>query len=705
MNKEQLSFTDNINNNISNEINNLRKEYKSNINNLLNNGLIINKECENIHNLNLIKQKDDIQMSISNYIKPNYFEIIDVNKMDNKFYETEFYKFFYSLKSQSNIDKNLLKEINNYLEKNKFNFKIYKLFLNSLNQSISKKTYLENISNSSLFILKSFTNLVSLTNIMNNIIESIKDYLIIKTNRDALSIFEEIVKIGEKSVFNNIFMCSLLSKNKIFQNILIWKNSIFISIISLLFKTTKEYDENNKIELKNDNHKNYLELIGLHKHLIDYNKFSEKKKIYINSKLSNEIIYNTIKIYLSHFGNYNFILENPLDINEIIFSDLHIDNQEMINYFIKSYSVFIHSIKNDNYDRKIKILKEKISLIKTNKNEIIEKKYSCNIESNKSKYIILKYSSKFLPTKDNLNLMHLNKDLSIMYREIYKNLLSPKNDKQISLEKRLNIWRSCLKYKTYSSVFDYNQLLLEINKKETIERNKNLMEQMMKDLKRTKCKDKESLGAIFNILRCLAYSNDNVNYYQGLNFICLFLYELTKNEEETFTLINNLICFTAFGDILENNFKKLDIYCNILEKLIYLFLPRIYSLFNDNQIKLIYFINPYLFTLFTNVYASLPENNLKFMFYVWDNFLLNWWKSVFEILLAIFKSLENKLLSLNGDEILAFLGNDLWKNEIFYDENFEAFLETKKKFKLDNELIDLIMEEQNIEKSINKTNI
>ena len=40
------------------------------------------------------------------------------------------------------------------------------------------------------------------------------------------------------------------------------------------------------------------------------------------------------------------------------------------------------------------------------------------------------------------------------------------------------------------------------------------------------------------------------------------------NEEETFTLINNLICFTAFGDILENNFKKLDIYCNILEKLI-----------------------------------------------------------------------------------------------------------------------------------------
>ena len=203
----------------------------------------------------------------------------------------------------------------------------------------------------------------------------------------------------------------------------------------------------------------------------------------------------------------------------------------------------------------------------------------------------------------------------------------------------------------------------------------------MKDLKRTHCKNKESLGPIFNILRCLAYSNDNVNYYQGLNLICLFLYELTYNEEETFTLINNLHCFTPFGDVIENKFQKIDLYCDIIEKLIYLFLPRIFILFQQNQIRVIYFINSYLFTLFTNVYASLPENNMKFMFYVWDNFLTKGWNSIFEIILTIFKCLEKHLLTLNNDDILGFLGNNMRKNEIFLDANFDQFLQTKKKYK------------------------
>jgi ABC-type multidrug transport system fused ATPase/permease subunit len=60
-------------------------------------------------------------------------------------------------------------------------------------------------------------------------------------------------------------------------------------------------------------------------------------------------------------------------------------------------------------------------------------------------------------------------------------------------------------------------------------------------------------------------------------------------------------------------------------------------------------------------------------------FLLNGWKSIFEIILAVFKCLEKKLLSLNEEDILSFLGNNMWKNEIFYDDNFEEFLEIKKK--------------------------
>ena len=697
--KDDLNKSINNNNQIINKINDLKKSISKETINLLDNNLILDQKFKSNPNQDVIKNSNNIIMN-NNNLNNNNFEIINIEEIN---YEEKFENFFLLLKSQTNIDKNLLKDINDLFQKNKFNFEFYILFLRTFKRTLSTKLNSENDFYDSLFIMKSFSNLVCLTNIMNNIIETIKEYLILKENRNAFLIFEAIVKFGENCVFNNTYMCSLLSKNKIFQNIIIWKNSIFNAIISQINILIKEYDQNkydiNKINYENKN-KNLFELSGLNKYIYNYNKFSEDKIKFINHKLLNDITYNTVKIYLDHFGNYNFILDNPSDINEIIFSDLHIDNQAMINFFIKYYSVAIHSIKKDKSENKDKKTKEKILLIKNRKDDIIQQKYNCNYISNESKYIIIKYVSKFLTPKENINLLHLNKNL-LLNPIIYKNILRPKkNKKEISIPNRLQIWKACLKYKTYSTVFNYTQLISEINKKEAIESNKNIMEQIMKDLKRTHCKNKESLGPIFNILRCLAYSNDNVNYYQGLNLICLFLYELTFNEEETFTLINNLHCFTPFGDVIENKFQKIDLYCDIIEKLIYLFLPRIFSLFKQNQIRVIYFINSYLFTLFTNVYSSLPENNMKFMFYVWDNFLTKGWNSIFEIILTIFKCLEKHLLTLNNEDVLGFLGNNMWKNEIFYDANFEQFLETKKKFKIDFGLIKLISEEINMEKNI-----
>ena len=697
--KDDLNKSINNNNQTINKISDLKKSISKETINLLDNNLILDQKFKSNPNQEVIKNNNNIIMN-NNNLNNNNFEIINIEEIN---YEEKFENFFLLLKSQTNIDKNLLKDINDLFQKNKFNFEFYILFLRTFKRTLSTKLNSENDFYDSLFIMKSFSNLVCLTNIMNNIIETIKEYLILKENRNAFLIFEAIVKFGENCVFNNTYMCSLLSKNKIFQNIIIWKNSIFNAIISQINILIKEYDQNkydiNKANYENKN-KNLLEISGLNKYIYNYNKFSEDKIKFINHKLLNEITYNTVKIYLDHFGNYNFILDNPSDINEIIFSDLHIDNQAMINFFIKYYSVAIHSIKKDKSENKDKKIKEKILLIKNRKDDIIQQKYNCNYTSNEAKYLIIKCVSKFLTPKENINLLHLNKNL-LLNPIIYKNILRPKkNKKEISIPNRLQIWKACLKYKTYSTVFNYTQLISEINKKEAIESNKNIMEQIMKDLKRTHCKNKESLGPIFNILRCLAYSNDNVNYYQGLNLICLFLYELTFNEEETFTLINNLHCFTPFGDVIENKFQKIDLYCDIIEKLIYLFLPRIFSLFKQNQIRVIYFINSYLFTLFTNVYSSLPENNMKFMFYVWDNFLTKGWNSIFEIILTIFKCLEKHLLSLNNEDVLGFLGNNMWKNEIFYDANFEQFLETKKKFKIDFGLIKLISEEINIEKNI-----
>ena len=674
-----------------------------------------NNNINNSKNDFYFKKVEDYEMIIYNRINDNF---LNNNVFNNKNYSSKIELFFSELKSEKSIDNNLLKDINDIIKKNKSNNLFYELFFSLYNESI-KKTNLEQKYISSLFIFKSFSNLVCLTNIINYIIEDIKDKLLSKENKGYYFIFDQIISIGENSVFDNTFMCSLLNKNKIFKNIFIWKNSIFHKIIILLNNIVKELlqeEEGNSINIKDlkknlikialkvksninlFNNKNNIELAGLNKYIEYYDQLIVEQKEYINEKYSNEILHEVIKSYLKHMGNYNYILEKPSEINDIILNDFNIDNKQLIEFYIKYYRVCTNTNKKERpkniYSFKNPKIKEKIFLIKNYKYKIINKKYPCNLSLKGSKYIILKNISKYLDSNDNLKLMHLNKGLININKEFYKNLLK---DKNISNKKRISVWKSYLKCKTYSSVFNYNELLSQTNQKETINDNKKINEQIIKDLKRTKVRQKETPASLFKILRCFAYSNNNINYYQGMNLISLFLFELTGNDEDTFLILNNLIYFTQFGDIIENNFQKLKLYYYIIERLIYIYLPRIYSHFKDNQVKVIYFINPYFLTLFTNIYSNLPDNELSFLLYVWDHFILNGWISVFEIFLAIFKYIEKKILSLKGDEILTFLANDLSKNELFLNKNFKEFCELKKMFKLSYEIINLIGEEFSIE--------
>ena len=226
--KDDLNKSINNNNQIINKISDLKKSISKENINLLDNNLILDQKFKSNPNQDVIKNSNNIIMN-NNNLNNNNFEIINIEEIN---YEEKYENFFLLLKSQTNIDKNLLKDINDLFQKNKFNFEFYILFLRTFKRTLSTKLNSENDFYDSLFIMKSFSNLVCLTNIMNNIIETIKEYLILKENRNAFLIFEAIVKFGENCVFNNTYMCSLLSKNKIFQNIIIWKNSIFNAIIS-----------------------------------------------------------------------------------------------------------------------------------------------------------------------------------------------------------------------------------------------------------------------------------------------------------------------------------------------------------------------------------------------------------------------------------------------------------------------------------------
>ena len=163
--------------------------------------------------------------------------------------------------------------------------------------------------NKTLYEFKIFSNLVYLTNVMNLILEQLKDNLLSnKLNQDyfdSYKLLDKIICIGEKSVNEDTYMCALLSNNKIFKNKNIWINCIRNKIIILLNELcTKEYLSKSKdtvfhsgelyhknLESKKNNgilsklggliigrEKNLIELCGFKYYLQYYNILSSEQK-------------------------------------------------------------------------------------------------------------------------------------------------------------------------------------------------------------------------------------------------------------------------------------------------------------------------------------------------------------------------------------------------------------------------------------------
>ena len=229
---------------------------------------------------------------------------------------------------------------------------------------------------------------------------------------------------------------------------------------------------------------------------------------------------------------------------------------------------------------------------------------------------------------------------------------------------------------------------------------------IMVDIKRTKFKAKNDEGQniLCNLLRCLFYNKikdiGNFNYCQGMNFITALFYDIINNEEETFHLLKSFFINGKYGIIFQNKLSKLKDYFTILEKLIFLYLPKIHHKLIGNQIQVSIFSSPYFVTLFTNIYYFHPDNASKFLLHSLDDFILEGWSSVFSTAICVLKYFEKKILSLNGEELIKFIVNDIVKSDLFNDENYLTFYKLKKQFWINSELLESLEEENKIEKEI-----
>ena len=632
------------------------------------------------------------------------------NELSNS---SEFFKIICSKNIIQGEQKN---NIMNILEKNKKNINCYINFCDKfldVNESKSQD----------IFEFQSFTNFAYFSNLLKNIIENISDDLL-SNNIISYLLCDKIICIGEKCVYEDTYMCRLLSsENSIFQKEIIWKNSIKNKLINLFdVICEKEYNKDKEdpnyikktfgkfgkiMKVMNINPKekdkdknNLVEYYELDNNIKTYKKLSSSKIKYINNNYGQILLHELIKCYIRHMINYDFLSHNNnqilvQDIINNILNDFDINDNNNTRFFNLYFSSNIYSVKKPNINPKEKLRKKILNPMN-------------NYEKDKFNIFIIKKASKFLDIKNKINLMNLSKKYMSINKYIIKKIL--KNDYEFNSNKRIHIWKIILNYNQSFKKYNYKNLLNEVNKIPFNEKEGNDF-LIMADIKRTKFKEKQNNGqnVLCNLLRCLVYNNkgstqtdddDSIIYCQGMNFIAALFFDIVRNEEETFHLLKCFFINGKFGSIFKDRLSKLKDYFVILEKMIYLFLPKIYNKLLVNQIQVSFFASPYFVTIFSNIYYYQQDKSNKFLLNSLDDFILNGWCSVFSTFITILKHFEKKILSLNGEELIKFLVNDMGKNELFTDDNFSVFYKLKKQNWISSELLECLEEEIKIEKDI-----
>jgi hypothetical protein len=680
-------------------------------------------DINSIEEIIMPKKKEEIEGIDIVYMELNKELLENVKKEDDKNLINDLSgisKFFKILRTKEIIQTSQKNDIVNTLEKHKKDIDYYLKFCDLYLES--NESEIKNILE-----FQSFTNLAYFSNLLKSIIENISDNLL-SNDINAYNLFDKIICIGEKSMYENTYMCSLLSsESPIFQKEIIWKNGIKNKLLYIydglckkeFYSTTKEsktlknlnaikkgFGAFGKLFMMKGNskekiqEKNIIETYELDKNIKVYKQLEPLKIKNICNNYGQIVLHEIIKCYIRHMINYNYLNykdDNDSHVQEIIFfilNDFSLIDMYNTKFFNLYYASSIYTIKKPQ-----KIKKEKIRKNNPLGNALNGKEMN-NI-------FIITNTSKYLDVKEKIQLMNLSKKYLDVNKYIFGQIL--RGDDNFNSKKRIGIWKILLGYKNSFQNCNYKTILDKISKTPFDEKNKSNYVIMM-DIRRTKFKamDNDGQTILCNLLRCLFEDDENkgknenekISYCQGMNFIAGLLYDIVQNEEETFHLLKSFILNDKYGIIFKNKLEILKVYFVILEKLIFLFLPKLYHKLKDNSIQIDYFASPYFVTLFTNVYFFHPENANKFLLHSLDNFILEGWSSVFSTVICILKYFEKKILNLNGEILVKFIINEICKSDLFIDSNYDIFQKLLKENWINDDLLKCIEEEIKTERKI-----
>ena len=584
-----------------------------------------------------------------------------------------------------------------------------------------------------------FGNILSTILLMNNL-----------DKKDLLNIIINIIYYGQRVYYlipnaenKKIFLCGFLNKIPLFKCINFWESNIKYKLAFRLEKLSRDIDEkfeninktnkkhNNTNHINNEysNNSNYYDTgMNIYEELnttddsVDSFK-NYKKNIYsknknkeiknndtnllisiidyeesfeeLNDELKNEYlkkaynIFNSIIIeYLPAFVNYNFGLNNSLDLLVKICNEFSMSN-DMINYYAIylnncAYSVKQYS-KNSFYDLKNKIEDIRIVRKLNSSKKLYQNNSNNNLESNQKilndteKMIIIKKVSRFLPDKDKINILKLNKKFSSkLNKKIYKEILNRK-DAQIGImqnkQMHLNIWKILLKYKDIKKNYPYFPNLEKAKKVVYDMSGKNDFCVIDLDTQRTLFEPKnleENRKSLNNILKTCVMLNEKGCYCQGMNFVAALILKISENEEDSFYYLMGLFKHTDYRSIFIKDLTKLRTYFLVFEEIFKLYIPTLESYFEENKVRANYYLSPWFIALFTSLVKQ--GNKLDAFLKIFDLFIIDGWKAMFNISMDILRKNEEILLTLKNEGLFHYLTSALGNDFVLNEENYGYLL-------------------------------
>ena len=593
-------------------------------------------------------------------------------------------------------------------------------------------------------------------------------------NNDFLNLIANIIHFGERIYYlipnaenKKLFLCGFLNKIPLFKCIYFWESVIRYKLVNHLEKLANEMDE--KLELmdkvnKKHNHNindysnnnNYYDIgMNIYEELnttdesLDINKNHKKNmknkmkdnktndpNLFISiinyeanyedltTKLKNEYIkkahqiFNSIILeYISSFVNYNFGLNNSLELLVKICNQFSMSN-DIINYYAVylnncSYSVKQYS-KNSFYDLKNKIDDIRVdlkynSLKKKNEyNDLyIKLEQENRIFNDTEKMIIIKKVSRFLPDKDKINILKLNKKFSSkLNKKIYKEILNRKDiEKGIIQNKQMhiNVWKILLKYNKIKRDYPYFPNLEKVKKIKYDMNGKNDFCIIDLDSQRTLFEENNKLEQkrkiLNNILKTCAMLNEEGCYCQGMNFVGAFIIKITEDEEDSFYFLMGLFKYTDYRSIFKTDLSKLKLYFSIFDVVLKLYIPTLESYFEENKVKSNYYLSAWFIALFTSLVKH--GKKLDAFLKIFDLFLIDGWKAIFNISMDILRKNEEILLTMKNEGLLHYLTSALGNDFVLNKENYGYLLDNNVNKRLVLRISGKLM--HNIENEINQT--